>query len=336
MSNIVLELKNVNKTYKKGRGKTSQEVVRAAQNVSLKLEKQHIVSLVGESGSGKTTLARLITGVEEPDSGTIFFEGKSIEHPRGKALFEYRRKVQMIFQDPFSSINPLNTISYTLQRPLMNYLGASKKNVLNQVRELLDVVNLSPVDDYIGKLPYELSGGQLQRVGIARALASQPNLIIADEPVSMLDVSIRAEILNLLDDLRTNQGVSLIYITHDLVSARALADEIVVLYRGKVVEHGPSAEVARHPKHPYTELLLGSIADPWRRREEIVPIEITSSPTPNGGCVFRHRCPLATDRCAEASPQLVEVEARHSVACFLHSDEEEDFVGGALSGTTRN
>lgn len=336
MSNVILELKNINKTYKKGKGKSPHEVVRAAQNVSLKLEKQHIISLVGESGSGKTTLARLITGVEQPDSGTIYFEGKPVEHPRGKALFEYRRKVQMIFQDPFSSINPLNTISYALQRPLVNYLGYSKKNVLKQVRELLDIVNLSPVDDYIGKLPYELSGGQLQRVGIARALASKPSLIIADEPVSMLDVSIRAEILHLLDELRTNQGVSILYITHDLVSARALADEIVVLYRGKVVEHGSSTEVARHPKHPYTELLLGSIADPWRSREEMVPIETSTSPTPNYGCVFRNRCPLATDRCAQASPHLVEVEARHSVACFLHSEEEEDLVGGVLSGSTRH
>lgn len=336
MSNIVLELKNINKTYKKGKGKSSQEVVRASQNVSLKLEKQHIISLVGESGSGKTTLARLITGVEQPDSGTILFEGKPVARPRGKALFEYRRKVQMIFQDPFSSINPLNTISYTLQRPLVNYLGYSQKNVQKQVKELLNIVNLSPVDDFIGKLPFELSGGQLQRVGIARALASQPSLIIADEPVSMLDVSIRAEILHLLDDLRTNQGVSLIYITHDLVSARALADEIVVLFRGKVVEHGPSAEVARHPKHPYTELLLGSIADPWKRREGIAPIETTNSPTPHSGCVFRNRCPLATDRCAEASPQLVEVETKHSVACFLHSQVEENVAGGVLNGSTRH
>ncbi|WEG14739.1 ABC transporter ATP-binding protein [Pullulanibacillus sp. KACC 23026] len=333
MSEVVLELKNINKTYKKGK---SSDPVRASQNVSIKLKKRQIISLVGESGSGKTTLARLITGVEKPDSGSIIFEGKTIKELSGSKWFDYRRKVQMIFQDPFSSINPLNTISYTLQRPLINYLGYTKRTVEKQVRELLDIVNLSPVDDYIGKLPFELSGGQLQRVGIARALASQPSLIIADEPVSMLDVSIRAEILHLLDHLRKNQGVSLIYITHDLVSARALADEIVVLYRGKVVEHGPSDEISRSPKHPYTELLLGSIADPWRKSEDIPPIELTNAPTPAAGCVFRNRCPHATEQCAKASPQLIEIESEHSVACFLHSEKEEELTGGELNGSIRN
>lgn len=338
MNKNILELRNVTKTYKKGKGK-ELETVRAVSNVSMTLKKQNILSLVGESGSGKTTLARLITGIERPDSGAIDFEGNSIEKMRGRSMRKFRRQVQMIFQDPFSSINPLNTVSYTLGRPLINHLSLSKSAARQRVKELLNIAHLSPVDEYLEKLPYELSGGQLQRVGIVRALASNPSLIIADEPVSMLDVSIRAEILNLLDELRRNEDVTLIYISHDLVSARALADKIVVLYRGKIVEQGDSSQVVQHPKHPYTKLLLDSIPNPWKLGNDLSEIKGSAGdPTPETGCVFRNRCPFAMKKCEQSEPKLVPLDSQQSTACFLHSNEmePENGMGVVASGAARS
>ncbi|MCI1881908.1 MAG: ATP-binding cassette domain-containing protein [Sporolactobacillus sp.] len=322
-NDIVLELRNISKSYRKGK-KHQANAVKASRNVSLTIKKQHILSLVGESGSGKSTLAKIITNVEKPDSGQIYFEHKLVNNLYRRQLKKYRGHVQMIFQDPFASTNPLNTVKYILSRPLINYLHVPKSEVDQQIKALLKIVDLTPVDDFMNKLPYELSGGQLQRVGIARALASKPDLIIADEPVSMLDVSIRANILKLLDKLRRKQGVSLLYITHDLVSARALADEIMVLYRGKVVEYGPSSEITTNPKHPYTDLLLNSIANPWRKNDSRVDMkEMNNSETPDHGCIFRNRCPFAKKACVEASPKLVPIAENHLAACFLHSHDRE-------------
>ena len=317
MAEAILKLADVQKTYtRKANGQVQK--VRAVRRVTFDVPRQHIVALVGESGSGKSTIAKLITGVERADGGSIVFNQKPFIEWR-RSMREYRRHVQMVFQDPYAALNPLNTVRYTISRPLVNY-RALKGHLLDQeIEKILETVHLSPVKEFVDKLPFELSGGQLQRVVTARALASNPQLIVADEPVSMLDVSIRAEILHLLDELRTKQGVSLLYITHDLISARMLADEIVVLYRGTVVEEGKAQEVAQNPMHPYTQLLLQSIPNPWAPGvEPSVDLSRLDRTSDDGGCVFRARCPHAMKVCETAVPTLKSGAAGQKVACFLH------------------
>lgn len=324
---VILQLDKVSKTYVRKKDGQRQEV-RAANQVSLTVKKQHVVALVGESGSGKSTLAKLITGVERADSGDILFSGKSLKSWSRGGLKAYRSHVQMVFQDPFAALNPLSTIDYVVKRPLSNYRQLRGAELQRAAEQLLDTVHLTPVAEFIKKYPFELSGGQLQRVVIARAIASKPELIVADEPVSMLDVSIRADILRLMASLREQQGVSFLYITHDLVSARMLADEIVVLYRGNVVEQGKADEVVKHPIHPYTQLLLRSIPNPWAMNSEPVhgeeEVRVRGSgmdaQNPHAGCVFAHRCPHVMPKCLEAAPQLVEAGDDRQVACYLHSD----------------
>jgi peptide/nickel transport system ATP-binding protein len=323
MNEVILQLDSVNKTYIRKKDGKKQEI-RAARGVSFVLRKNHIVALVGESGSGKSTLAKLITGIEKPDGGYIRFDGKSLRDWSRGGLRNYRKHVQMVFQDPFAALNPLNTVEYTVRRPLVNYRKLSGKNLSAKVEEILETVHLTPVRDFLEKYPFELSGGQLQRVVIARAIASNPKLIVADEPVSMLDVSIRADILHLMSDLRSKQGVSFLYITHDLISARMLADEIIVLYQGTVVEHGIATEVVRNPMHPYTQLLLRSIPNPWAAGQSacIDPVRPTSSASPESRCVFLNRCPHAMRQCENASPVLHDVDKHRSVACFLYSESK--------------
>lgn len=325
MAEVILELDNVSKTYVRKKDGKRQEV-KAASNVSFRMHKQHVVALVGESGSGKSTLAKLITGVERANGGDIVFDGKSLKAWSRGGLRDYRRNVQMVFQDPFAALNPLNTVEYTVKRPLANYRKLSGQNLIDMTADLLETVHLTPVDEFMAKYPFELSGGQLQRVVIARAIASSPKLIVADEPVSMLDVSIRADILQLMSDLRDKQGVSFLYITHDLISARMLADEIIVLYRGTVVEQGNANEVVRHPIHPYTQLLLRSIPNPWAGAKQMEgpkdrPVSGSAS---DAGCVFRSRCPYAMKRCEMEAPTLQDAGGDRVVACFLHGDGVHD------------
>ncbi|MCY0878533.1 MAG: ABC transporter ATP-binding protein [Firmicutes bacterium] len=317
----LVEVDGVTKTYRTRRNGRWQ-LVRAVRGVSFRIPSQHIVALVGESGSGKSTMAKLVTAVERPDHGHIVFDGRPIEEWR-RNLREYRRHVQMVFQDPYAALNPLNTVRYAISRPLVNYRRLSQGALEAEIRRILETVHLTPVDEFLEKLPFELSGGQLQRVVTARALASQPRLIVADEPVSMLDVSIRAEILRLLDELRSREGVSILYITHDLISARMLADDIVVLYRGTVVEEGAASTVAKAPRHPYTQLLLRSIPNPWAPPEETaVDLSRIDRVSDEGGCVFRARCPQAMERCAEAVPRLTAVGGQQRVACWLYDRAE--------------
>lgn len=315
MDSPVLKLDQVDKTYRSKKGGRIQQV-HAVRRVSFEVKPQHIVALVGESGSGKSTIAKLITGVERADAGQIVFLGKPYEEWR-RAMRDYRRRVQMVFQDPYAALNPLSTVRYTLSRPLTNYRGLKGEALEHEIARILTIVHLTPVKEFIDKLPFELSGGQLQRVVTARALGSSPELIVADEPVSMLDVSIRAEILRLIEELRREAKVSFVYITHDLISARMLADDIVVLYRGTVVEHGRGDEVAKHPRHPYTELLLQSIPNPWAEDlEPTVDLSVMDRVTDDGGCVFRGRCPYAMSVCETSVPKLLEVGEDHRAACF--------------------
>jgi peptide/nickel transport system ATP-binding protein len=252
----------VSKTYAPPR--RGDEPVRAVRDVSFSLEPGRSLALVGQSGSGKSTIAKLVTGVERPTSGSVTFGDVDVTSLRGRALRSFRSDVQMVFQDPYAALNPLHTVEYTLTRPVVNFTGLTGQEARRRVLELLETVGLTPVEQFAAKLPHQLSGGQRQRVVIARALASDPQVIIADEPVSMLDVSLRAGVLALLEDLREQWGVSLLYITHDLLSARLITDDIMVLNQGAVVERGATAEVLQRPTDPYTIRLLDAVPNPRR------------------------------------------------------------------------
>jgi peptide/nickel transport system ATP-binding protein len=252
-----LVVDGVTKRYP-GRRRGDPAVV-ACDHVSFTIEPGEPVALVGQSGSGKSTLARLITGMERPDAGTITFGDTRVDRLRHRQLRAYRSRVQLVFQDPYAALNPLHTVRYVLTRPLVNYHGLSEREARPRVDELLETVGLTPVEQFAGKLPHQLSGGQRQRVVIARALAPRPTLLVADEPVSMLDVSLRAGVLELL----RSTGVGLLYITHDLLSARVIADRMFVLHEGRVVEHGPTVDVLRNPRDDYTRALLDALPTPF-------------------------------------------------------------------------
>ncbi|HEY3922336.1 MAG TPA: ATP-binding cassette domain-containing protein [Gaiellaceae bacterium] len=256
-----LAVEDVDKLYPARR--RGESPVHAVDHVSFVLEPGSSLGLVGASGSGKSTIAKLVTGLEKPDRGEIHFGNVRVDRLRANGLRRLRSQVQIVFQDPYAALNPLHTISYTISRPVANYLGLRDSDARKRVRELLDTVGLTPVEQFEEKLPHQLSGGQRQRVVIARALACRPQLIVADEPVSMLDVSLRAGILTLLAQLREEMGVSLLYITHDLLSARVVTDELLVLNRGRIVEHGPTKEVLQHPRDSYTRELLAAIPNPF-------------------------------------------------------------------------
>jgi peptide/nickel transport system ATP-binding protein len=256
-----LRVEGVTKIFR-ARGRTRGRTTTAVDDVSFTIEPGAAVGLVGASGSGKTTLARMVTASERPTSGTVTFGNLAVHRLRGRALRRFHGDVQMVFQDPYGALNPLHTVAYTVSRPCQNYLGLNARQARERVHELLDTVGLTPTDQYAAKLPHQLSGGQRQRVVIARALACDPQLIVADEPVSMLDVSLRAGVLRLLEKLRQDRGLSLLYITHDLLSARVITDRILVLNQGTVVEHGDTKQVLQHPQDDYTVALLDAVATP--------------------------------------------------------------------------
>jgi peptide/nickel transport system ATP-binding protein len=237
----------------------------AVDDVSFTIEPGSALGLVGASGSGKSTLASMITGATRPSSGSITFGEFEVQTLNTRALRRYHRQVQMVFQDPYGALNPLHTVAYTVSRPLRNFLDMTAEQADTRVHELLDTVGLTPAGQYAAKLPHQLSGGQRQRVVIARALACEPDLIIADEPVSMLDVSLRAGVLRLLTQLRKERGLSLLYITHDLLSARVATDDIIVLNEGRIVERGETKKVLQHPNDEYTIRLLDAVANPFDR-----------------------------------------------------------------------
>jgi peptide/nickel transport system ATP-binding protein len=299
--------------------------VNAADDVSFELRPGTITALVGESGSGKTTVARLIARLYDPSAGSVLFEGADVAGAkRRRAILRYRSKVQMIFQDPFGSLNPVKTIRHHLARPLRIHGIVPRAQVEERVHELLRTVGLVPPEQIAAKYPHELSGGQRQRVAIARALAVEPKVILADEPTSMLDVSIRIGILNLMLKLKEERGLALLYVTHDLASARYVADEMLVMYAGQIVERGPTEEVLQNPLHPYTRLLLASVPDPAgganlqdferRRAGQAVTTDAI-------GCRFVARCPLAIERCSLESPELVEAQIDHSARCHVTAPE---------------
>jgi peptide/nickel transport system ATP-binding protein len=308
-----------------GRAGAGHAVVHAVDDVSLALTAARVTALVGESGSGKSTLARVLARLLRPTSGQLLLEGRPVR-ASGRGRLEYARQVQMVLQDPFSSLNPVHQIRYHLARPLRVHGLQSPGLKLDEViAGLLERVALTPASQFIGKYPHELSGGQRQRVAIARALAVRPQVLLADEPVSMLDVSIRLGVLNLLRDLSEQERLAILYITHDIASARYLADEIAVMYAGQVVESGPAQKVTDEPAHPYTQLLLSAVPDPDRDAQDGAgtPLGRRGAPpslvAPPSGCRFHPRCPQAMAICTNTPPPGFEVAPSHVSACWLHA-----------------
>jgi peptide/nickel transport system ATP-binding protein len=323
---VVLEARGLTKHFrvrsKAARGqRRTRAVVRAVEDVDLVLEAGRVTAVVGESGCGKTTVARMLAQLTKPTKGTIMLDGAPVS---GRRLRAYRRKVQIVFQDPFASLNPVHSVRYHLSRPLRIHERArGRRGVRAAVDTLLSRVKLEPPGQFADKLPHELSGGQRQRVAIARALAAGPSVLLADEPVSMLDVSIRIGVLNLLGELRDVEGLAILYVTHDIASARYFADTMTVMYAGRVVESGPSLEVTANPAHPYTQLLLDAAPDPDRRSPRAIEAR-GSAPSliaPPSGCRFHPRCPHAMPVCPERQPPDIAVGGGHVAACWLrHAD----------------
>jgi len=258
-----------------------RRTVTAVDDVSFTIAPGAAVGLVGASGSGKSTLAGLITGSQRPTAGSITFGDMSVGRLHAGGLRRLHRQVQMVFQDPYGALNPLHTVEYTLMRPCQNFLGMSAAQARERVSELLATVGLVPAAQFAAKLPHQLSGGQRQRVVIARALASDPALIVADEPVSMLDVSLRAGVLELLARLRAERGLSLLYITHDLLSARVITDDLLVLHQGRIVERGPTRQVLQHPQHGYTAQLIDAVPSPFAAAQSANGVPTTERGSPS-------------------------------------------------------
>ncbi len=319
--NEILRVEHLKKYFIKKSLFGSKSIVRAADDVSFSLKKGEVLVLAGESGSGKSTIAKLILKSIEPDSGKIFFEDLEINNEQ-KNLKKIRMNCQMIHQDPYDSINPRMKVIDIVSEPLEIHNIGNKADRLRRVIEVLHEVKLEPVDEMTKKYPHMLSGGQRQRVVLARALALKPKIIIADEPVSMLDVSIRAEMLELMQELQKKYNISFIYITHDLATARYFGQRIGILYLGKIVEMGPINQVLTNPKHPYTQALIDAISEPDPdnlHREKKIRINEPSDVDVYQGCRFRARCPYVIDKCKE-EPSLEKVGNEHFAACYVKLD----------------
>jgi peptide/nickel transport system ATP-binding protein len=328
----LLEFKNVTKVY--SRGLLTKISTTALADLSLVLDddKSTILTVAGESGSGKTTLAMLLLGFVKPTAGRILYKGQDINELRGIERMTYRREVQAVFQDPFAVFNPFYTVDHLLTVPIARFkLAKSKREVRGIMTDTLEAVGLHP-DDVLGKFPHQLSGGQRQRINVARALVLKPRLLVADEPVSMVDASLRASILETLRGLQRDYGVSIIYITHDLTTAYHIAKSIIVLYRGNVMEAGDVDAIIKAPRHPYTQLLIDSI--PWpdlnRRWGETEIKAKESELTDHGtGCKFLARCPYARDAC-QRPPPLFHLGQHHAASCYQY-DENPGLPSEALS-----
>ncbi|XVV06195.1 ABC transporter ATP-binding protein [Actinosynnema sp. CA-248983] len=330
-TDVVLEAEGLTKHFpvrKRGRELLSRTVrsVRAVEDVSLRLHRGRVTALVGESGSGKSSVARLLAQLHLQTAGTIKLHGEEVNAKGGRKFRAYSKRVQMIFQDPFASLNPVHTVRYHLTRALKIHgrAGKTPQDLAEALHDLLTRVQLTPPERYVDKFPHELSGGQRQRVAIARALGADPEALLADEPVSMLDVSIRLGVLNLLRDLKDRLRLAILYITHDIASARYFADETYVMYAGRVVEGGDSESVTQRPAHPYTQLLVDSAPDPDRPAAEEKDGGTGEPPSlidPPAGCRFHPRCPHAMPICTQQVPPRFDVGEGHFAACWLYEEQ---------------
>ncbi|MBN1172295.1 MAG: dipeptide ABC transporter ATP-binding protein [Micromonosporaceae bacterium] len=328
----LLEVKGLEKHFPISRRAFSQRkagAVRAVDGIDLSVRKGETLGLVGESGCGKSTTGRLVTRLLEPSNGTILFEGQDITHLPTRTLRPLRRDIQMIFQDPYSSLNPRHTVGSIVAAPLLVQRIPTPNGIRQAVQELLELVGLNP--EHYNRYPHEFSGGQRQRIGVARALALRPKLIVADEPVSALDVSVQAQVVNLLDDLQRELDLTYLFIAHDLSVVRHISDRVAVMYLGRIVELAGRNELYASPRHPYTRALLSAVPvpDPDRRQRErrnriLLTGDVPSPISPPSGCRFRTRCWKAQDRCAAEAPAMLEVGGCHQVACHFPLEGTDD------------
>jgi oligopeptide transport system ATP-binding protein len=321
-NNVLLRVNELVKHFPIKRGLIQKQVgaVRAVDGISFEVRRGETLGLVGESGCGKSTTGRSILQLYRPTSGEVLFDGVDLAQIKGEDLRKMRRKMQMIFQDPYASLNPRMTVGEIVGEPLLVHNIASEKEANDRVKQLLELVNLNP--SFSTRYPHEFSGGQRQRIGVARALALQPSFIVCDEPISALDVSIQAQVVNLLEELQEQFNLTYLFIAHDLSMVRHISDRVAVMYLGVIVELGTRDELYHHPLHPYSQALLSAVPIPdpvaeATRKRTILEGDVPSPANPPSGCRFRTRCPIAESVCAESRPEFREIKPGHFVACFF-------------------
>jgi oligopeptide transport system ATP-binding protein len=321
-SEILLHVEELKMHFPIYRGVFQRQVgaVRAVDGISFDVKRGETLGLVGESGCGKSTTGRTILQLYKPTAGSVTFEGTDLINLKGEQMRQMRRKMQMIFQDPYASLNPRMTVADIIGEPLVVHDVAKGKEIQDRVQHLLEIVNLNP--SFAGRYPHEFSGGQRQRIGVARALALQPSFIICDEPISALDVSIQAQVVNLLEELQEQFNLTYLFIAHDLSMVRHISDRVAVMYLGVIVELATRDELYAKPLHPYTQALLSAVPIPdpvadAKRKRTILQGDVPSPANPPSGCRFRTRCPIAEAVCAESRPEFREIRPGHFVACFF-------------------